>query len=557
MNLVLGSTVAAMSFTSILISAVVATSTASLAHAQNWSVSKASKNAGVLNSDNSTTWCQTTAISYDKSGYAWVGGALMKAASNGLQTQYFVDSAVDQRVRLQCCEKSDCSGTHRVTVRSPYSSDASFDTSTVSCADKKQNKNGYKYGKYPGCQIQSKSTLPFVYNGSICGNGLKSPFLKDEEIVGQLTGYEALLEKQDEPGKLYPLLNETDNDNGQVDGADIAATFFAGGAQFFVFGDTEGPIRGKQWRSNSLAVSGDFNPADGITFYGWAWNPNSPGMAKEVFPSVHYDGICQTKAPYSEISKLPGAGFGYGANPKYYVVWFTSANCVDYPGIVYPKNVYGPAYGGANYSAFAYSNNGSDWMINTPAWTPTNGDFFPGAIVLDRYNMFIYLFGVSWYGSGVRLARVSFDRWVGPGTLFEYYYDTSPYWRTDNGDGEVAKKATKIIDNPGVRAEISVVWNSYAGVWMLMGLGLGADTDGFALWTSKEITGKWKFIDNQEHIFWGAAWYAPMMSESYLVNAGQDIYYNVSTDYDSYYNPFLWKAKTVRNVLSNCDSSDN
>ncbi|MBN1652617.1 MAG: DUF4185 domain-containing protein [Deltaproteobacteria bacterium] len=492
--------------------------------------SKMSNLAGVLDDDNATTFCFPT-ILQNASGRKYGRAGLAKINSLGVPQGDVVSSSISQRVRIQCFANSSLTGSY-TTRTSAWSTDAGGDiTTTTACPS---------YRPYPGflrCQIDTSSTKPIVYNGTSCGNGVTSVSPVPATCLGQFTGDTATI--------CSPLWNDT-YDQARVFGTDVAANFYEGGKQYYAFGDTFSSAAGADWRSNTLAWGTDFDPSSSaLTIADWQ---KSSGKAVEVIPSAHCSGS-------NEISKIPGAGFGYSPQVGQHtrVIWFTSVNC-------------SPA-DSSSYSQFAYQTaDGTTFQPGNPKWWAGAGagDFGPGAIWIDRVNGYIYLFGVKWFGGGVRLARVKLSDNVADMTKYEYYYaDRNPVWLRDTlGNGEMAYYATNIIPNsPGLRAEMSVTWNSYANRFMLGGLRWtngGGDGVTLELWQASAITGPWTRITSADT--YAPGYYAPMGSESFLMNGGKDVYFLLSTwnttDYSNY-NVALYKYSISRSALNYCNTSDN
>src|SRR5689334_17322012 len=103
-------------------------------------------------------------------------------------------------------------------------------------------------------------------------------------------------------------INKTDRYG--VAGADLGSMFNMGDKTYFVFGDTFG-VRapgmsgggGEDWRSNVMAVTGDDDPSDGITFERFI--ADGANHANELIPSAQQDGV--------EITRIPTLGVAAGS----------------------------------------------------------------------------------------------------------------------------------------------------------------------------------------------------------------------------------------------------
>lgn len=531
----------------VLLTSVCAITQPSAAFAATWRTSKMSGAVGVLDDTDATIWC----LPYTQTTGGPIGarGSLTKVNSDGTSQENYVSSSVEQRVRIQCFANANLTGSS-TTYTSGWSSDK---TSTSPCPSSRP------YAGFLRCQVRTSLKTPFVYAGTSCGNGITSVSPNPATCAGQVTGQAATI--------CAPLINDTSAQGG-VFGTDVAATFYEGGKQYFAFGDTcsgfedtngDGEPDCLDWRSNTVAWGSDFDPATGgIAISGWEHTSGNPSWAVEAIPSAHQPGCTGTQ----EISKIPGAGFGYFTSGTHQsVIWYTSVNCWDATadGSQYWMNK-------ASHSAFAYQTPNGYWMPWSPRWETATANFHPGAIWVNRINGDVYLFGVAWYGGGVRLARVST---MGASSPSSYKYWNGSTWVADsNGDGQEAapgKTAYIIPNSPGLRAEMSVVWNSYVNRFMLMGLRWrngGGDGVTLELWQSPTpaanaswpddyLKGTWKRIATS----YAPGYYAPMLSESYLMNGGKDAYFLLS-NWTSY-NVALYNFSVNRSTIRYCDTADN
>jgi hypothetical protein len=540
-----------------MLAAMIATSTAYA------STSKMSEKAGVINEINETIWCFPQLLSNGGKNYAQA--SLVKIGSDGTRQTNFVSETIQQRVRIQCFSNSSLTGQY-TTYTSDWSTASGGSISKTSvCPSSK------RYGGFLRCQVRDNAgTAPTVYAGTSCGNGVKSISPIPAAPAGELTGptlppdangytnYMSIALQ-----KALPLYNDTSASYG-VYGTDIAATFYSNGSHYIVFGDTFSNAQADGWRSNTLATTYDLDPSDstGISELEFVTEDSDPKWAIEVIESAHQtDPTCPAG---QEWTRVPGAAFGYKTSDSVMnVVWYISVNCWDQEGS-HPEN------NKANYSAFAYqAPDGTFAPWNSPKWDNATSNFYPGAVWLDRVNGYAYLFGVSWFYGGVRMARVKISDGVDDSTKYDYWSSTGWVRDTDGDGSEAAPSATVAIipATPGVgmRAEMSVAWNSYANRFILAGLrGLSDGTAQLELWISPAparnaewpsgyLTGQW------QRVAYSAAsdWYAPMMSETYLMNGGKDVYFLLSK-FTNMYNVGLFKYAINRGTaMSNCNTADN
>jgi Domain of unknown function (DUF4185) len=196
--------------------------------------------------------------------------------------------------------------------------------------------------------------------------------------------------------------------------------FLAQGKLYFSFGDTsdidandpltmslEVPPR---WRSNVLGHTTDFDARDGILLSGFEKGEGSQAQENVKAPHQTQEGDA------TEFTAIPLAGFGLTAadGHRYRFLWFVSVHKWTDAFVV-------PDFR-ANYSTLAYCvDESAEWTRVSSPPSPA-ATFGPGAIWFDRYNRWLYFFGISPDHSGVRLARVrsSYANVMDP-TQFQYW----------------------------------------------------------------------------------------------------------------------------------------
>jgi len=309
-------------------------------------------------------------------------------------------------------------------------------------------------------------------------------------------------------------LNRTDLRWG-VFGADTGSMFSYRGKTYTLYQDNFGAptvpfgsdffsVAHADWRSQTLAISRDDNPADGLTIDSTI--TDKPGHAKELLHSPH-DSVENTLAP----------SYGIAIGDRMFMHYLSIKT--EGPDFLHWV---------CNASGMAYSDDGGrTWVKGPPIW-PGNSNFSQVAIVQD--GAFVYSFGVpciSPRGGGVQLARVPTNRLLDRGA---YRYWTGRSWSP-------TMTAAATIVPPDVW-QFSVRYNSYYKQWLLMS---GARTLGVHLYSADAITGPWSQpqtvlparTNDPVHDDQG---YAPMLTPRW--NDGPDIWFTVSNIHT--YDVSLW-----------------
>jgi D-arabinan endo alpha-(1,5)-arabinofuranosidase len=192
------------------------------------------------------------------------------------------------------------------------------------------------------------------------------------------------------------------------------------------------------WRSNTLARSGDRNPADGMVVDGFI--TDRPGHAKELLSSLKRDGV--------EVSKLPTGGVNVGGR-----------NYLAYMSV---RSFGRPGQWITNYGGVAYSDDsGQTWVEAPSAYRPNT----PGSdekfqmIAFARRDGFVYAFGTPNGRLGdAYVARVPEQRLLDTPT---YEYWTGTAWL--QGSSAVA---APIVHGPV--GELSVRYDQTLTSWEMM-----------------------------------------------------------------------------------------
>jgi hypothetical protein len=192
------------------------------------------------------------------------------------------------------------------------------------------------------------------------------------------------------------------------------------------------------WRSNTLARSGDHDLSDGMSFTDFVTDRG--GHAKELLSSLKRDDV--------EISKIPTGGVNVGGR-----------NYLAYMSVRYFGS---PGQWITNYSGIAYSDDGGqNWTADPCTFrlnTPTSDDKFQ-MIAYARRDGFVYAFGTPNGRIGdVYVARVPEQRLLDI-SAYEYWTGTAWQWG-------VSAIAAPIMTGPV--GELSVRYDQTLRSWEMM-----------------------------------------------------------------------------------------
>lgn len=322
------------------------------------------------------------------------------------------------------------------------------------------------------------------------------------ELVAQLTGEESI--------------NRTLTRFG-IAGTDLGHMFDMGGRLYMVFGDTfgccipgtGGPGGAKDWRSNTMAVIDDQDPADGLTFAGMVTDEEAHA-AQIIRPGR------------DDVTVIPTNGIAVGGSM--YLHYMAVRRWGD------------PGEWDLNASGFAYSDDkGETWTKDSAsgaALWPGDSNF--GQVALVREGGFVYLFGIPGgrFG-GVQLARVPEDALLDASA---YHYlsgaaQDGPAW------SEAPDDAATIV--PAPVGELSVLWNEHLGRWIMTYL--NEDKAALAVRSAAELWGPWSdesiLVSGREYPQLYGAYLHPWLTE----NGGETVYFTMSLWQP--YNVFLMRAR--------------
>jgi hypothetical protein len=244
-------------------------------------------------------------------------------------------------------------------------------------------------------------------------------------------------------------------------GADLGHMFEYRDRIYMVFGDTFGspgrPAPGADdWRSNTMAVTSDATPQDGLVFD--AMITDVPGHAKELLSS--------RKVKYDELTVIPTSGTAVGS--RLYLHYMSVREFDDH----------GAGTWTTNRSGLAYSDDeGNTWTkAAAPAWE-SNSNFAQVAMVNE--DGYVYFFGIpAGRRGGVTLGRAPSDALLDASA---YAYWDGRSWATSEAD------ASLVVSGPV--GELSVRWNAHYGKWLMMYLNV--ERDAIVLRTADMLRGPW------------------------------------------------------------------
>jgi hypothetical protein len=324
-------------------------------------------------------------------------------------------------------------------------------------------------------------------------------------LVAQLTGEESI--------------NQTLTRYG-IAGTDLGHTFDMDGRLYMVFGDTfgccipgtGGPGGAKDWRSNTMAVIDDREPADGLTFAGMI--TDRAGHAAQLIRPGRDDATI-----------IPTNGIAVGG--RMYLHYMAVREWGP------------PGQWELNASGFAYSDEaGQTWTKDSAAdaagaalW-PGDSNF--GQVALVRRDGFVYLFGIPGgrFG-GVQLARVPEDALL-DAPSYRYFAGAaqgSPEWSAASAD------AATIV--PAPVGELSVLWNEHLGRWIITYL--NEHKAALVVRSAAALWGPWSdestLVSGRDYPQLYGAFLHPWLT----ANGGETIYFTMSLWQP--YNVFLMRAQ--------------
>jgi hypothetical protein len=310
-------------------------------------------------------------------------------------------------------------------------------------------------------------------------------------------------------------INNTPDEYG-LSGADLGSMFDKDGKLYMVFGDSfgccipgsGGPGNAMDWRPNAMAIISDRDPSDGLTFDDMI--TDRPGHAGKLLSPSAFD---RTVIPT----------YGVALGDRMFLHYMAVLAWGD------------PGEWLLNESGLATSDDdGQTWTKDESARWEGQSNFGQAAIVRSEGD--VYLFGIPGgrFG-GVKLAKVAQD-WILDIRSYQYFAGLSanaPVWNTD-------EDAAILIVPPPV-GELSVVWNSYLGRWIMTYL--DESRASLVIREAPELWGPWSVA---LPLASGSAYpglYGAYMHPWLVENEGEVIYFTMSQW--GPYSVFLMRARLV------------
>lgn len=319
------------------------------------------------------------------------------------------------------------------------------------------------------------------------------------EMVCQLTGEDAL--------------NDTTVVN--VYGADVGLMVEWQDRLHFIFGDTFGPDNW-DWRSNTMAYTLDTDPSDGIILTDWITD-NVTHFAKELIHSLKVDEV--------EMTVIPTAAYSSGVC---LYVYYMSVNTWGEHGD-WTSNNASIAYSFDGHTFFKATNMSWSGTSNFIEWGLIKGD--DSAPSTGGYLYFLTT------GSGrfhdCFLVRVPENHILNQSS-YQYYIGLGagdvPTWSSNQED------AQPVLEAP--MGEISVMWNTYLGKYMV--LNLDDVQKQILIRTADSPWGPWSapriIIQRPEYV----GFYAPNIDPLLVEDGGRIVYFTMSLWFE--YNVYLMKV---------------
>lgn len=311
-------------------------------------------------------------------------------------------------------------------------------------------------------------------------------------------------------------INETGEKWG-VYGTDLGSMFDKGEKLYMVFGDTfgccppgtGGPGGAGDWRYNVMAVTGDRDPQDGLTFD--AMITDRPNHAKQLISKE-----------FTDTTVIPTYGVAVGERMF-----------LHYMGV----KVWGdPGKWTLSSSGLAYSDDdGKTWHKDSGVSWDSGSNFGQAAFVKEGSDL--YLFGIPGgrFG-GVCLARVPQAEVLNQ-QAYRYYAGQpggEPVWSAEEKDA--------LLIVPGPVGELSVIWNAYLERWIMTYL--DETRAALVIREAREMWGPWSppvtLVSGSKY----PALYGAYMHPWYVENDGETIYFAMSQW--GPYSVFWMKASLVK-----------
>ncbi len=299
-----------------------------------------------------------------------------------------------------------------------------------------------------------------------------------------------------------------------VGGTDLGIIVKHNSQYCFLFGDTFSSTTSMtgNWRSNTMAISEDTDPSDGITIDSWILEPGT-AFAKELIPSLKVDNVEKTCIPTAALS----------LNGNLYIYYMSVRHWSDTGGLWTCNN--------ASIAVSLDDGQTFSKMSNISWDGDSNFVQFGTAQPYSESDDYLYLLGTpaGRFGS-CYLCRVNFTQILNI-TAYNYFSGISSAddvtWSNEISD------STSIFPYPV--GEVSVMWNDYLSKWTAF----YTDNEEFSivLRTSDNLWGPWSepvtIVDAAEY----PSLYGSYVHPDFIENEGEVVYFIMSIF--SEYNTFV------------------
>ncbi|MHA1929410.1 MAG: DUF4185 domain-containing protein [Candidatus Thorarchaeota archaeon] len=319
------------------------------------------------------------------------------------------------------------------------------------------------------------------------------------QLHDQLTGQDAI----------------SDTTEFDVGGTDLGIIVKHNAQYYYIFGDTfSGSNMAGNWRSNTIALSDDTDPSNGIMLNNWIITPGT-SSAKELISSLKVDNV--------EMTCIPTTAISYAGN---LYIYYMSVKHWSTTGGMWECN---------NASIAVSTDDGQTFTkMSNISWAG-DSNFILFGLVQDSQltsdsEPLYFLSTPSGRFGACYLCRVNKSQILDQ-SAYEYYTGLStaenPIWNQDHN------QAVEILPSPV--GEVSVMWNLYLQKWTAF----YTDNVDFSIVvrTADNIWGPWSepytIVDSTEY----PSLYGSFVHPDLVENNGSIVYFIMSTFSD--YNTFV------------------
>lgn len=357
--------------------------------------------------------------------------------------------------------------------------------------------------------------LQDFFPGSAFVMKVTSGFFSDKLIVPVTAPPQFILRGAENTEKIAKEIGEGALSNTiqyDVCGTDLGSMFLWGNKTYIAFGDTFGcPLSATpNWRSNTMAITTDTAPSDGLAFDSWILGAD--GKAKELFSK-----------DAGAVTVIPTYGISVG-NSSY--LFYMQVTSWDSPG-----------RWTCDYSSIAVSTDeGQTWSKQSNVIKWNAGNF--NQVAVKKVDNYLYIWGIPCgrFGS-VKLARVGQNNILDKNQYQHFAgLDTfsSPLWSNSEAG------AVNVTADPV--GELSVRWDDWLGRYIMMYVDESKAAvvirEGFQPW------GPWGSPITVATAAEYPALYGAYMLGGYEENAGETIYFRMSQFFPLY--STYWMKTTLK-----------